>query len=153
MSDVNPQQPIDPPGTITNCTLSSPALLAGAPVYVPPGSPSGQTVIAANAGSGAVDKLMVASAVGLLTQPSPGGGAACRFLPRGPLQLLVGQWEAITGEPDGLTPGVYYYVSDATPGTLTKTAPTVAGHYVTAVGLSIDNETLVLNPQYPMLVP
>jgi hypothetical protein len=42
----------------------------------------------------------------------------------------TGQWDAVTGGSGGLTPGVYYYVSAATAGLLTTTAPTTTGEVV-----------------------
>lgn len=47
------------------------------------------------------------------------------------------QWDAITGQTGGLTPGAAYFLSAATAGRLTTTAPTATGQFVCYVGRAI----------------
>lgn len=54
----------------------------------------------------------------------------------GILVATTGEWDAVTGGSGGLTPGSPYYVSSATAGQITATAPTSAGNFVVRVGLA-----------------
>ncbi|MEN6367700.1 MAG: carbohydrate-binding protein [Thermoguttaceae bacterium] len=57
------------------------------------------------------------------------------------------QWDAITGGSGGLTPGTVYFLSAATAGLLTSTAPATLGQFVSRVGKAISSTTLALNPE------
>lgn len=71
----------------------------------------------------------------------------------GPLTLLTNQWDAIvTGESGGLTPGATYYLSDATPGFLTTTAPSTPGHYSVEVGQALTSVTMLVSPKTPIFL-
>lgn len=62
----------------------------------------------------------------------------------GPMTLTVDQWANITGEANGLTAHAIYYVSAATPGKLTKTAPNGSGQFVTPVGFALSATTMMI---------
>jgi hypothetical protein len=49
-----------------------------------------------------------------------------------------------------LTPGVIYYLSGATPGAITATAPTTAGHIVQELGVSRNDTELITEIQRPI---
>lgn len=49
----------------------------------------------------------------------------------------------------GLVPGNYYYLSDSSPGNVTATAPTTAGHLVQGIGLALTSTTMVFRPAAP----
>ena len=53
------------------------------------------------------------------------------------ITATTGQWDAITGDSGGLTPGSSYYLSAATAGQMTKTAPSTTGQYVAELGTAI----------------
>ncbi len=55
----------------------------------------------------------------------------------GVMTATTGQWDAVTGETGGLTEGAVYYLSAATAGKLTTTAPSTATQYVVPVGLAL----------------
>lgn len=46
----------------------------------------------------------------------------------------------------GLTPGAIYYVSSATAGAITATAPTGAGTWTAVIGYALDADTLFVQP-------
>lgn len=54
----------------------------------------------------------------------------------GPLELTVAQWANITGQVNGLTRGIPYYLSATNPGKLTVTAPSGSGQFVAPVGVA-----------------
>ena len=63
------------------------------------------------------------------------------------LTLTTAQWDTITGDIGGLTPGSVYYLSNTAAGWITKIAPTTG--YVVKIGIAvsaIDFEILVGTP-------
>lgn len=50
----------------------------------------------------------------------------------------------------GVDAGSIYYLSAGTPGSITKVAPTTAGHYVTRIGEAINSATLVVQLEPPI---
>lgn len=67
--------------------------------------------------------------------------------------ILVGttvQWDAITGQTGGLTAGSPYYLSAATAGRLTVTAPSTIGQFVVRVGLALSSTQLDISIQPPI---
>ena len=61
---------------------------------------------------------------GLVQATSIANGAAGNVATAGVMTATTTQWDAVTGGSGGLTAGSYYYLSGATPGALTTTAPT-----------------------------
>lgn len=61
-------------------------------------------------------------------------------------------WDAVTGQTGGLTPGAYYFLSDATPGHLTTTPPATIGHYVMKIGLALSSAEMLLQIGTPVIV-
>ena len=68
----------------------------------------------------------------------------------GPVTLTPAEWDAVAGTTGGLTPGAYYYLSAATAGHLTDTAPVTEGQFSTPVGLALSAETLLVQIQPPI---
>lgn len=66
-------------------------------------------------------------------------------------KLQLADWTAITGTAT-LTPGAYYYLSDATAGALTAVAPTTSGSYVVCVGKAISTVILDIEISQPILL-
>lgn len=66
---------------------------------------------------------------------SVGSGATGQFQTTGTNQLI-----------GGLTPGTLYFLSDGSPGNITATMPTIAGHLVQAIGVAISDQMLIFNP-------
>lgn len=100
---------------------------AGTPVYVS----SGGVLVPARANAVSTCD----GCVGLLTHPAAASAEApYRFA--GELALTTDQWDSITGETGGLTPGERYYISSATAGKITKTAPSAGGTLIAQVGVA-----------------
>lgn len=58
------------------------------------------------------------------------------------LTLTTAEWDAVTGGSGGLTPGSPYYVSAATAGHLTTSAPGSGGQFVVPVGIATSPTTM-----------
>jgi hypothetical protein len=70
----------------------------------------------------------------------------------GVVTLTTAQWDAVvTGQSGGLTAGAWYYLSSATAGFLTTTAPSVGGTFKTLVGLAISPTELQLQLGEPFV--
>lgn len=61
-------------------------------------------------------------------------------------------WDAVAGTTGGLTPGAYYYLSAATPGELTETAPSTEGQYVVTVGLALSTTEMQIVDRQSVLL-
>jgi hypothetical protein len=68
----------------------------------------------------------------------------------GVLTLTTGEWDAVTGGSGGLTPGSVYYLSAATAGLMTATAPSSSGHFVVALGLALNATDLDISIERPI---
>jgi hypothetical protein len=125
--------------TLTN--TDSVTLVAGTPVYV--------------SGSGSVQR---ARANSLLTSFVIGLAAAdIASAATGPITaepfitLTTAQWDAISGETGGLTPGKVYFLSSTTAGRITKTGPTdAANNTKTMIGIAVSTTLLRLNIGEPV---
>lgn len=72
------------------------------------------------------------------------------ILTDGILTATTGEWDAVTGDTGGLTPGSDYFLSAATGGGLTLTAPTAAGEFVVRVGHAVSTTELEIEIQQPI---
>lgn len=75
--------------------------------------------------------------IALVKDASIAAAALGMFQTDGVLSATTGQWDAITSETGGLTAGAVYYLSGATAGRLTQTAPTAVGQFVVQIGKAI----------------
>ena len=79
--------------------------------------------------------------LGMAISPGPVGlPVEVRYT--GPITLTIAQWALITGQPAGLTRGLYY-LSD-TPGRMQSTPP--GGEGGTVVGIAVSANTLIFYP-------
>jgi hypothetical protein len=88
-----------------------------------------------------------ANGVGILTSLAAGVGTVqtnCLVV------LTTAQWDAVTDQVGGLTPGATYYVSPTTRGHLTTTRPSATGTFTTQVGVALDPTTLIVEPSMPV---
>ena len=70
----------------------------------------------------------------------------------GILTATTGQWDAVTGQVGGLTPGAKYWLSAATAGGLTTTAPTTDGEYVAPVGKALSTTDFEIDVDHTILL-
>lgn len=66
----------------------------------------------------------------------------------GALTGTTGEWDAVTGQTGGLTPGAVYFVSTSTNGAITSTAPTTG--WLVRVGVAISTTTMLINKGEPI---
>lgn len=80
----------------------------------------------------------------ILTSPSVAAAALGTFTNDGLHVATTAQWDAVTGQTGGLTPG-RYYLDPANPGKITSTAPTTAGQYIAELGIAFSATDFKIN--------
>lgn len=88
--------------------------------------------------------------VGLVKDVSIAAAGSGNIQTDGVLVATTTQWDAVTGQSGGLTTGSPYYLSAATAGRLTTTAPTAAGEFVVRVGLALSTTELDISVEPPI---
>lgn len=68
----------------------------------------------------------------------------------GGLTATTAEWDVVTGQTGGLTPGSIYFLSSTTAGKLTTTAPTSSGQFVLRVGQAISSTSLEISRYQPI---
>jgi hypothetical protein len=121
--------------TRTNTNGSS--IVIGGPVYQ---STTAEEVKYARANAESTSQVY-----GLVYDTSISDTATGSIATDGPLVATTGQWDTITGQTGGLTPGSTYYLSAATAGRLTTTAPDTAGQTVCKVGTAVSTTEMEIN--------
>jgi len=109
---------------VTNANAG--ALVIGTPVY--------KTATADEVDEAQANALATAKVLGLVADVSIAAAAQGNVLTDGRLSATTTQWDAVTGETGGLTPGARYYLDPATAGMLTQTVPSADGEVVAPVG-------------------
>ena len=109
---------------ITKTNDQGGAIVIGQPVYV-----VGTTVLLAIANAQASIRV-----AGLVLDLSVADQDPANILLDSKLTATTGQWDAVTGQTGGLTPGANYFLDPTTAGMLTLTAPTTVGQFVVRVG-------------------
>ena len=117
---------------------STGAIFIGQPVYIA----GGDTVDLALA-----DAKATAGVIGLVLDASIASSDIGTILTDGILTST--DWTAVVGAAT-LTVGSVYFLSDVTAGTLTTTAPTTTGSFVTRVGTAISTTTLEVTISRPI---
>lgn len=125
----------------TNNNVAS--IVIGQPVYVD----SAGTVDLAKA-----DALSTAEVLGLVFDISIANSASGGILTDGKLTATTIQWDIVTGQTGGLTPGTRYYLSAATPGKLTDIAPIVDGEVIAPVGVALSTTEMEINISHTILL-
>ena len=89
-----------------------------------------------------------AQVVGLSLNECAAAGDSTYVTPlTGPVDFTTEQWDNVTGQTGGLTPGAAYYLSAAVAGKLTTTAPSGVGDFIVYIGVGRDPTTMILNIQ------
>lgn len=118
------------------------AIVICAPVYVD----GAGTVDLAQADAAATTEILGLVAV----SPSIGIAGSGNIQTDGILAGSTDQWDAVTGDAGGLTPGSVYYVDPDTAGMLTTTAPTTAGDFVIRVGVALSTTEMDITATPPI---
>lgn len=119
--------------SLTNSNGGS--IVIGAPVYI---SSAGHVDKAKADATGTTD------VVGLVYDTSIATTAAGNIIVDGIMTATTGQWDTICGTSGGLTAGTVYYLSAATAGLLTATAPSTAGQFAAPVGRALSTTQMEL---------
>jgi len=120
---------LDLGNTFTKNNANAGTITIGQPVYI---TSTDVDLAQANAQS----TIRVA---GLVYDTSVLTATPATVLVDGILTATTTQWDAVTGQSGGLTPGANYFLDPSTPGKLTLTAPTTVGQFVVRVGYAISS--------------
>lgn len=126
---------------ITNASAS--AIAIGTPVFIS----AANAIQPAQANASGTTEVL-----GLIRTASIAAAASGVAQTDGVLTATAAQWDAITGQTGGLTPGSIYFLSAATAGRLTRTAPTAIGSYVARIGRAISSIEFEITLQPPILL-
>ena len=85
--------------------------------------------------------------IGLVYDATIVAAASGGVLMDGIMSATTGQWDAVAGTTGGLTRDTIYFLSSATAGLLTDTAPTSVGEFVVSVGIAISTTELKIEIQ------
>jgi hypothetical protein len=116
-------------------------------ISMPPGSPvyiSGASSIQLSR----ADASATAECVGFTTA-TIANATSGNVRKDGTLTLLTTQWDTITGQSGGLTPGARYFLSAATAGRMVVTTPPTSG-FVTRLGTAISTTDFEIEMQPPI---
>lgn len=83
-----------------------------------------------------------AQVIGLVSSTSIAASASGSITFAGVMAATTGQWDVVTGQTGGLTPGAMYFLSNTTAGALTTTAPTTG--FLAAVGRAMSTTKIAL---------
>ncbi len=122
--------------------IAAAALTAGMVVYVS----TNDTVNKAKADSGSTAKPVGLCAADIASS------AVGPVQDSGVLSLTTTQWDAVAGTTGGLTAGTLYYLSAATAGSITSTAPSTVGQYVIQIGLALSTTELKIDIKQSVLL-
>lgn len=93
--------------------------------------------------------LATARVSGLVYDASIAAAASGNYIVAGTLSQATGNWDAITGQSGGLTPGSDYFLDPANAGKITATPPVAAGTVLVKVGTAqsaTDMEVTIRDP-------
>lgn len=124
-----------------NPSTQNPTAIARTPIGTPlaQSAAADHSVVAARANAAGT-----ANVQGLQSSACEAGGPV-HVQSAGPLTLTAAEWDAITGQTGGLTRNAPYYLSSASAGLLTSTAPVGAGTFRVPVGFALSAETMMIN--------
>lgn len=88
--------------------------------------------------------------IGLVKDASVANSASGSIQTDGLFTATTAEWDAVTGATGGLTPGATYFLSAATAGRITATAPTNTGEFVVRLGKAISTTAIELTIQPPI---
>ena len=85
-----------------------------------------------------------------LAESTTNNGDPIEVISDGVFVATTGEWDAVTGDSGGLTPGSDYWLSAATAGELTTTAPDATGNFVQRVGHALSATELEIEVGQPI---
>jgi hypothetical protein len=91
------------------------------------------------------DASGTADTFALVSAPSIAAAASGAVQTDGFFTATTTQWDVVTGQTGGLTPGAAYFLSATTAGRLTTTAPTATGQFCGYIGRAISSTVLEIS--------
>jgi hypothetical protein len=110
-------------------------IVRGTPVYV-----SGADSVKKAQANASATRLVA----GLVADATIAPAAVGMVQTDGVVTATTTEWNAVTGESGGLTPGARYFLDAAAPGKLTTAAPDGAGEYIHLIGLALSTTDMDL---------
>jgi hypothetical protein len=104
------------------------AIVIGTPVY---------NDVADGVKKAKADAAATVRVLGLVTDVTVSAGQPANVRTSDVLVATTGQWDAITGQTGGLTPGAFYYLDPATAGKMTTATTSTTGQYLVRLGQAI----------------
>jgi hypothetical protein len=132
---------IDLRNSVSRANDNAGAITIGQPVY----ATSGTNVDLAQADAQGTVRIK-----GLVADVSIAAAASGDIIVDGILEATTGQWDAVTGDTGGLTPGSNYFLAAGSAGGLTTTAPSGAGEFVVRVGHALSSTEFEIEIQQPI---
>lgn len=96
------------------------------------------------------DAIGTSKPIGLVYATSISASASGAIATDGIMTATTGQWDAICGTSGGLAFGTVYYLSAATAGLLTSTAPSTTGQYVVEIGQATSTTDMKIQIKAPI---
>ncbi len=124
---------------------NSAVVIAGAPVYM---KTAGTIAYSIASGGSVVAK----NPIGLL---KTGGADSLSYVSQssGIMVLTTGEWDAVTGDSGGLTPGAKYFLDASPAGRLVTVAPAASGEWVIRIGVGLSTTQLLLQFDFEKAIP
>jgi hypothetical protein len=94
------------------------------------------TAVANEIAKAKADAMGTAVVAGLVLDASILAAASGSVLSDGRLTATTAQWDTVTGQTGGLTPGARYFLSATTAGMLSTTPPVADGHVIAPLGVA-----------------
>ena len=118
-------------------------IVIGSPVYVD-GAGTVKLALA--------DALATARILGFVKDTTIAAAASGNIQTDGVIVATTGEWDTVAGTTGGLTAGDFYFLSAATAGLITATAPTTAGEVIVNLGLALSATELDVNNMQTVLL-
>lgn len=115
----------------------------------------GQAVYANSSGNvnlAQADAAGTVEVLGLVSEETITAAASGDIQTDGVIAATEAQWDTVTGQTGGLTPGSVYFLDAGSAGGLTTTAPSTAGQYVVRVGRAISATQMEISMTQPILL-
>ena len=110
----------------------------------------GQAVYSSAAGAfqlAKADASGTSDPIGLVRSTSVSASSSGTVQTGDVLTATTTQWDAVTGQTGGLTTGATYFLSAATAGNLTTTAPSTAGQFRVPIGVALSTTDMLVRIQ------
>lgn len=85
-----------------------------------------------------------------LVEATTTNGNTVEVVADGVFTASTGEWDAVTGETGGLTPGSDYFLNEASAGALTQNAPDSSGEFVVRVGHALSDTEMEIEIAQPI---